>query len=167
MFWDQNPILDYRFYFLVIKVKITIILFILYFVIIGVTKQVGDALLLEGQQRSGRVVSIGIAPWGIVERNHELLGHNSDVPCHSIASPRYLFFLNEMIYFLFDFYLHSFSCILRSKLAVLNNRHAYFLLVDNGTTGKYGAEIILRRKLEKYISTLKLHPCRFYFFVYK
>lgn len=54
----------------------------------GVTKQVGDALLLEGQQRTGRVVSIGIAPWGIVERNHELLGHNRDVPCHSISSPR-------------------------------------------------------------------------------
>uniref|UniRef100_A0A336KEI0 CSON007033 protein n=1 Tax=Culicoides sonorensis TaxID=179676 RepID=A0A336KEI0_CULSO len=101
----------------------------------GVTKQVGDALSMEGQQRSGRVVSIGIAPWGIVERNHELLGHNRDVPCHSISSPR-------------------------SKLAVLNNRHAYFLLVDNGTQGKYGAEIILRRKLEKYISNQKLQPSR-------
>ncbi|XP_039484184.1 transient receptor potential cation channel trpm isoform X2 [Drosophila santomea] len=99
----------------------------------GVTKQVGDALLLEGQQRTGRVVSIGIAPWGIVERNHELLGHNREVPCHSISSPR-------------------------SKLAVLNNRHAYFLLVDNGTQAKYGAELILRRKLEKFISNLKLHP---------
>ncbi|XP_037034801.1 transient receptor potential cation channel trpm isoform X3 [Bradysia coprophila] len=99
----------------------------------GVTKQVGDALLLEGQQRTGRVVSIGIAPWGIVERNHELLGHNRDVPCHSISSPR-------------------------SKLEVLNNRHAYFLLVDNGTQGRYGAELILRRKLEKFISNLKLHP---------
>lgn len=54
----------------------------------------------------------------------------------------------------------------RSKLAVLNNRHAYFLLVDNGTQGKYGAELILRRKLEKFISGLKLHPCEcsFYFF---
>uniref|UniRef100_A0AAG5D5K6 Transient receptor potential cation channel trpm n=1 Tax=Anopheles atroparvus TaxID=41427 RepID=A0AAG5D5K6_ANOAO len=99
----------------------------------GVTKQVGDALLLEGQQRSGRVVSIGIAPWGIVERNHELLGHNRDVPCHSISSPR-------------------------SKLAVLNNRHAYFLLVDNGSQARYGAELILRRKLEKYISNQKLQP---------
>ncbi|XP_053688721.1 transient receptor potential cation channel trpm isoform X2 [Sabethes cyaneus] len=99
----------------------------------GVTKQVGDALLLEGQQRSGRVVSIGIAPWGIVERNHELLGHNRDVPCHSISSPR-------------------------SKLAVLNNRHAYFLLVDNGSQARYGAELILRRKLEKFISNQKLQP---------
>ncbi|ETN57806.1 trpm [Anopheles darlingi] len=101
----------------------------------GVTKQVGDALLLEGQQRSGRVVSIGIAPWGIVERNHELLGHNRDVPCHSISSPR-------------------------SKLAVLNNRHAYFLLVDDGSQARYGAELILRRKLEKYISNQKLQPCK-------
>ncbi|KAK9497367.1 hypothetical protein O3M35_004699 [Rhynocoris fuscipes] len=100
----------------------------------GVTRQVGDALLMERSQRSGRVISIGIAPWGIVENNHELIGHNKDVPYHSISSPR-------------------------SKFAVLNNRHAYFLLVDNGTAGRYGAEIILRRKLEKYISIQKLHPC--------
>uniref|UniRef100_A0A0A9YDY3 Transient receptor potential cation channel trpm n=1 Tax=Lygus hesperus TaxID=30085 RepID=A0A0A9YDY3_LYGHE len=100
----------------------------------GVTRQVGDALLMERSQRSGRVVSIGIAPWGIVENNHELIGHNRDVPYHSISSPR-------------------------SKFAVLNNRHAFFLLVDNGTAGRYGAEIILRRKLEKYISIQKLHPC--------
>ena len=44
---------------------------------------------------------------------------------------------------------------------MLNNRHAYFLLVDNGTQGKYGAEIILRRKLEKYISNQKLQPCKY------
>lgn len=129
----------------------------------GVTKQVGDALLLEGQQRTGRVVSIGIAPWGIVERNHELLGHNRDVPCHSISSPRWVEYFAISCFF---FYLlvspHYWSYVwpFRSKLAVLNNRHAYFLLVDNGTQGKYGAEIILRRKLEKYISNLKLHPCK-------
>ncbi|KAH8329568.1 hypothetical protein KR067_010384, partial [Drosophila pandora] len=92
------------------------------------------AWIFTGGTNTGRVVSIGIAPWGIVERNHELLGHNREVPCHSISSPR-------------------------SKLAVLNNRHAYFLLVDNGTMAKYGAELILRRKLEKFISNLKLHPC--------
>jgi transient receptor potential cation channel subfamily M protein 3 len=32
------------------------------------------------------------------------------------------------------------------------------LLVDNATSGRYGAELILRRKLEKYISIQKLHP---------
>lgn len=50
------------------------------------------------------------------------------------------------------------SC--RTKYTVLNNRHAYFLLVDNGTGGRYGAEIVLRRRLEKYISNLKLQPCK-------
>jgi len=38
----------------------------------------------------------------------------------------------------------------------LNKHHAYFLLVDNGTVGKYGAEIALRRKLEKFASTQRL-----------
>nr|QDR50959.1 Transient receptor potential cation channel, subfamily M [Heliconius melpomene] len=99
----------------------------------GVTRQVGDALQLERSQRAGRVVSIGIAPWGIVEGASELVGRGRDVPYHAIASPR-------------------------SKLAVLNNRHAYFLLVDNGSVGRYGAEIVLRRKLEKYIAAQKLHP---------
>lgn len=50
-------------------------------------------------------------------------------------------------------------------MAVLNNRHAYFLLVDNGTQGKYGAEIILRRKLEKFIANQKLQPCKCVFCV--
>ncbi|XP_031782186.1 transient receptor potential cation channel trpm isoform X6 [Nasonia vitripennis] len=99
----------------------------------GVTRQVGDALLLERSQRQGRVVSIGIAPWGILEKSHELIGRGREVPYDSLASPW-------------------------SKFAVLNNRHAYFLLVDNGTGGRYGAEIVLRRKLEKYISNLKLQP---------
>lgn len=56
------------------------------------------------------------------------------------------------------------SFFFRSKFAVLNNRHAYFLLVDNGTGGRYGAEIVLRRKLEKYISNLKLQPCKSAYF---
>lgn len=102
----------------------------------GVTRQVGDALLLERSQRSGRVITLGIAPWGIVENNHDLIGANRDVPYHSISSPR-------------------------SKFAALNNRHAYFLLVDNGTQGRYGAEICLRRKLEKFISIQRLNPYTF------
>ncbi|XP_061933895.1 transient receptor potential cation channel trpm isoform X3 [Apis cerana] len=99
----------------------------------GVTRQVGDALLLERSQRQGRVVSIGIAPWGILDKSHELVGRGGEVPYDCLSSPW-------------------------SKYAVLNNRHAYFLLVDNGTGGRYGAEIVLRRRLEKYISNLKLQP---------
>ena len=44
----------------------------------------------------------------------------------------------------------------RSRFTSLNKHHAYFLLVDNGTVGKYGAEVALRRKLEKFISTQSL-----------
>ncbi|GFV05699.1 transient receptor potential cation channel trpm [Trichonephila clavipes] len=54
------------------------------------------------------------------------------VPYHSISSPK-------------------------SRFAVLNNHHSYFILVDNGTVGKYGAEIALRKKLEKYISQQKIY----------
>ena len=34
----------------------------------------------------------------------------------------------------------------------LNSFHSYFLLVDDGTIGKYGCEIILRRKFERCLS---------------
>lgn len=57
------------------------------------------------------------------------------------------------------FYLKN---VCRSKYAVLNNRHAYFLLVDNGTSGRYGAEVLLRRKLEKFIAAQKLHSCKYF-----
>ena len=99
----------------------------------GVNKHVGDALVSEKSPRikGGRVVSIGIAPWGVVEKRNELVGKNKDVPFHTVAQPR-------------------------SRFAALNKHHAYFLLVDNGTIGKYGAEIALRRKLEKFISTQSL-----------
>ena len=53
-----------------------------------------------------------------------------------------------------------FECNFRSRYASLNKHHAYFLLVDNGTVGKYGAEIALRRKLEKFISTQSLSGSR-------
>ena len=44
----------------------------------------------------------------------------------------------------------------KTNNVVLNSNHSYFILVDNGTVGKYGAEILLRKKLEKYISQQKI-----------
>lgn len=44
----------------------------------------------------------------------------------------------------------------KSKNVVLNSNHSYFLLVDNGTVGKFGCEVALRRKVEKYISQQKI-----------
>jgi transient receptor potential cation channel subfamily M protein 3 len=79
----------------------------------GVTRHVGDALISERSPRlrGGRVVSIGVAPWGVVENRASLIGRKKDVAYQSIDHPR-------------------------SKFAALNNRHAYFLLADNGTVGR-------------------------------
>lgn len=44
-----------------------------------------------------------------------------------------------------------------SKLNVLNNLHSHFILVDDGTVGKYGAEVQLRRDLEKHINLQRIH----------
>ncbi|XP_016343860.1 transient receptor potential cation channel subfamily M member 7 [Sinocyclocheilus anshuiensis] len=44
-----------------------------------------------------------------------------------------------------------------SKLNVLNNFHSHFVLVDDGTVGKYGAEVKLRRELEKHINLQRIH----------
>lgn len=79
----------------------------------GVTHHVGDALISERSPRlrGGRVVSIGVAPWGVVENRASLIGRKKDVAYQSIDHPR-------------------------SKFAALNNRHAYFLLADNGTVGQ-------------------------------
>lgn len=37
----------------------------------------------------------------------------------------------------------------------LNNCHSYFLLVDDGTVGKYGCEINFRRRFERFLSRHK------------
>lgn len=44
-----------------------------------------------------------------------------------------------------------------SKLNVLNSLHSHFLLVDDGTVGKYSAEVNLRRQLEKHINLQRIH----------
>ncbi|VCX40919.1 unnamed protein product, partial [Gulo gulo] len=35
--------------------------------------------------------------------------------------------------------------------------HSHFILSDDGTVGKYGNEMKLRRNLEKYLSLQKIH----------
>ncbi|XP_077512947.1 transient receptor potential cation channel, subfamily M [Amblyomma americanum] len=99
----------------------------------GVTRHVGEALLTERTpQLRGRVVAIGIAPWGIIENRKDLIGAKRVVQYYSISSPK-------------------------SRFAVLNQHHSYFVLADNGTTGKYGAEIGLRKRLEKHISRQRFY----------
>ncbi|KAL8568792.1 hypothetical protein ACOMHN_000075 [Nucella lapillus] len=97
----------------------------------GVTKHVGDAISDRTTKAKNKVVAVGIAPWGIVERKEDLIGHDAVVPYHCVSSTK----INS---------------------SVLNSNHSYFLLADNGTVGKYGGEIIFRRKLEKYIAQQKI-----------
>lgn len=40
----------------------------------------------------------------------------------------------------------------QGSLTCLDSNHSHFILVDDGTHGRYGVEIPLRTKLEKYIS---------------
>lgn len=49
-----------------------------------------------------------------------------------------------------------------SKLTTLNSMHSHFILCDDGTVGKYGNEVKLRRNLEKHLSTQKIHSCKFH-----
>lgn len=48
-----------------------------------------------------------------------------------------------------------------SKRASLNRFHSHFLLVDDGTLGKYGCQQGLRRNLEKQIQLQRIHPREF------
>ncbi|XP_064607878.1 transient receptor potential cation channel subfamily M member 3-like isoform X2 [Liolophura sinensis] len=97
----------------------------------GVTHHVGDAISDRTTKTRNKVVAIGIAPWGVVENREDLIGRDVVVPYHCVSSPK-------------------------SNYAVLNSNHSYFLLVDNGTVGKYGGEILFRKKMEKFISHQKI-----------
>uniref|UniRef100_A0A183GNI1 LSDAT_euk domain-containing protein n=1 Tax=Heligmosomoides polygyrus TaxID=6339 RepID=A0A183GNI1_HELPZ len=98
----------------------------------GVVPHVASAL-------EGRVIAIGVAPWGMLKRRNRFVG--TDVSVHYATN--------------------QFN---KSRLAELNNRHSYFLFSDNGTVGrslivylkkKYGSEIILRKRLETYLAQHK------------
>ncbi|KAJ8348184.1 hypothetical protein SKAU_G00267730 [Synaphobranchus kaupii] len=97
-----------------------------------VIRHVGDALKDHASKSRGKICTIGIAPWGIVENQEDLIGKDVVRPYQTMSNPL-------------------------SKLTVLNSLHSHFILADNGTTGKYGAEVKLRRQLEKHISLQKIN----------
>ncbi|XP_069085230.1 transient receptor potential cation channel subfamily M member 6 [Pleurodeles waltl] len=98
----------------------------------GVSKHVGDALKAHASQYLRKICTVGIPPWGIIENQRDLIG--KDVVClyQTLGNPL-------------------------SKLTSLNSMHSHFILADDGTVGKYGNEMKLRRNLEKYISLQKIH----------
>nr|XP_046255065.1 transient receptor potential cation channel subfamily M member 1-like [Scatophagus argus] len=98
----------------------------------GVIRHVGDALKDHSSKSRGKVCAIGIAPWGIIENKEDLIGRDVTRPYQTMSNPL-------------------------SKLSVLNSSHSHFILADNGTSGKYGAEVRLRRQLEKHIALQKIN----------
>uniref|UniRef100_A0A8V5H880 Uncharacterized protein n=1 Tax=Melopsittacus undulatus TaxID=13146 RepID=A0A8V5H880_MELUD len=98
----------------------------------GVAKHVGDALREHASRSSRKICTIGIAPWGVIENRNDLVGRDVVAPYQTLLNPL-------------------------SKLNVLNNLHSHFILVDDGTVGKYGAEVKLRRELEKAINLQRIH----------
>uniref|UniRef100_A0AAQ5YTK1 non-specific serine/threonine protein kinase n=1 Tax=Amphiprion ocellaris TaxID=80972 RepID=A0AAQ5YTK1_AMPOC len=98
----------------------------------GVAKHVGDALKEHCSRSSKKICTIGIAPWGVIENRNDLIGRDIIAPYQTLLNPL-------------------------SKLNVLNSLHSHFLLVDDGTVGKYGAEVKLRRDLEKHINLQRIH----------
>ncbi|XP_007937798.1 transient receptor potential cation channel subfamily M member 6 [Orycteropus afer afer] len=98
----------------------------------GVSKHVGDALKAHSSQSLRKIWTVGIPPWGVIENQRDLIG--KDVVClyQTLSNPL-------------------------SKLTTLNSRHSHFILSDDGTVGKYGNEMKLRRNLEKYLSLQKIH----------
>uniref|UniRef100_A0A669Q328 non-specific serine/threonine protein kinase n=1 Tax=Phasianus colchicus TaxID=9054 RepID=A0A669Q328_PHACC len=98
----------------------------------GVSRYVGDALKGRASPYLRKICAVGIPPWGIIENQRDLIG--KDVVClyQTLGNPL-------------------------SKLSTLNSMHSHFLMADDGTVGKYGNEMMLRRNLEKYLSHQKVH----------
>ncbi|MEQ2277486.1 hypothetical protein XENORESO_003476, partial [Xenotaenia resolanae] len=99
----------------------------------GVSKYVGEAVKLFGGHNLRKRNTIGITPWGMIDNNMDLIGRDVFRPYQPLGNPL-------------------------SKRACLNGFHSHFLLVDDGTLGKPGGQQGLRRKLEKHIQLLKIHP---------
>lgn len=81
----------------------------------GVVRHVAAALegAITTSKARSKIVSIGIAPWGLLKKRENFVGKDKVVMYHP----------------------HSFPP--KGRFAVLNNRHSFFLLVDNGTAGRY------------------------------
>ncbi|NWX25909.1 TRPM2 protein, partial [Notiomystis cincta] len=98
----------------------------------GVMKQVGEAVrdfVLSCSHKEGDIVTIGIATWGTVYNRESLICPMGGFPAEYVLDEE-----NQ------------------GSLSCLDSNHSHFILVDDGTHGRYGVEIPLRTRLEKFIS---------------
>ncbi|XP_061196286.1 transient receptor potential cation channel subfamily M member-like 2 [Saccostrea echinata] len=112
----------------------------------GVMEFVGDAvkdhIITTG--RKNDVVVLGIATWGCVANRHALDGEE--------GLKNGLF---PAVYSKADV---MEARLLNPKNVPLDENHSHFLLIDDGSENKFGAEIDFRTKLEKYISEQQVDP---------
>ncbi|XP_066542683.1 transient receptor potential cation channel subfamily M member 2-like [Hoplias malabaricus] len=98
----------------------------------GVMKHVGMAVrdyTHNSNSVEGQIVAIGMATWGVIHKRQDLINPEDNFPAH--------YNLEESG---------------QDQLPCLDVNHSHFLLVDDGTHGRYGGEIDLRGRLEKLIS---------------
>uniref|UniRef100_A0A674A5H8 Transient receptor potential cation channel, subfamily M, member 2 n=1 Tax=Salmo trutta TaxID=8032 RepID=A0A674A5H8_SALTR len=98
----------------------------------GVMKHVGRAVreyVLSSGSMERQIVSIGVATWGAIHNRRPLVHLEGRFPAH-----------------------YSLDMQSQGHLSCLDNNHSHFLLVDDGTHGRYGVEIELRSRLERLIS---------------
>uniref|UniRef100_A0A8C1MG34 Transient receptor potential cation channel, subfamily M, member 2 n=1 Tax=Cyprinus carpio TaxID=7962 RepID=A0A8C1MG34_CYPCA len=101
----------------------------------GVMKHVGMAVrdyTLSSGLTEGQIVVIGVAPWGVIHKQEDLINPKGNLPVQ--------YSLDEQG---------------QGLLSCLDINHTHFLLVDDGTRD-YGVEIELRARLEKHISQQSL-----------
>ncbi|XP_059896927.1 transient receptor potential cation channel subfamily M member 2 [Gadus macrocephalus] len=97
----------------------------------GVMKYVGQAVrdqALSSRSTHGQMVAIGMASWGAIHNRQALVQKGLHLARYSMDVQG------------------------QGRLTCLDDNHSHFLLVDDGTHGRYGVEIELRSRLEKFIS---------------
>ncbi|KAK3091596.1 hypothetical protein FSP39_021023 [Pinctada imbricata] len=107
----------------------------------GVMEFVGDAVR-DHRITSGRtqdVVAIGIATWGMVANRHNLDGDDDNLDGNFPA----IYSRKDIV-----------DCIpFAPKDVPLDENYSHFILVDDGSEGKFGREIDFRNAFEKFVST--------------
>uniref|UniRef100_A0A4W4GRG3 TRPM SLOG domain-containing protein n=1 Tax=Electrophorus electricus TaxID=8005 RepID=A0A4W4GRG3_ELEEL len=98
----------------------------------GVGRCLGEAVrdhfTAASSDSLAKVVTIGIAPWGLVSHREQLINLEGSFPA---------------VYYVPNTSRDSFC---------LDNNYQAFLLVDNGTVGRTGGETVFKARLEDYIS---------------
>eukprot|EP00057_Strongylocentrotus_purpuratus_P015113 XP_011669587.1 PREDICTED: LOW QUALITY PROTEIN: transient receptor potential cation channel subfamily M member 6 [Strongylocentrotus purpuratus] len=103
----------------------------------GVMRHVGMAVREHSLRSRQKINAIGVVPWGIVDNREDLIERRQDVTTPRIKHYR----------------LTSSD---RASGASLDPNHTHFILVDDGSVGKFGVEISLRSQLEKLISSKRI-----------